>query len=85
VLLPALERAGSWQLHLSGKPWLTLEAVALDARQADFAAAVSSMRDPAAAEAVAVERRRSPAEWVLPLLAAAAAMLAAWAWARRGR
>ena len=85
VLLPALERAGSWQVQLAGRPWLTLEAVALDARQADFATAASSTREPAAAEAVAVERRRSPAERVLPLLVAAAALLAAWAWARRGR
>ena len=85
VLLPAMERAGTWQLQLAGRPWLTLEAVALDARQADFATAASSIREPAAADDVAAERRRSPAERVLPLLAAAAAILAAWAWARRGR
>jgi hypothetical protein len=85
VLLPALERAGTWQLALAGRSWLTLEAVALDARQTDFSTAATSAREPAIAEEVAVERRRSPAERVLQLMLVAAAALAAWAWARRGR
>ena len=85
VLVPALDRAGAWRISLDGSPWLVLQALALDARMADLAGAATADRAGALVGPVAVERRRSPAERVLPLLIAAGAAIGAWLLSRRGR
>ncbi len=87
VLVPALPLAGDWMVQAAAPAtWqLRLRAIALDARLGDLAAARSATREPAAAEAVAVERRRSPAELLLPLVLAAGAAFGAWLCFGRGR
>lgn len=87
VLIPALPVAGDWTLHAATPSiWqLRLRAIALDPRLGDLAAARSATREPAAAETVAVERRRSPAELLLPLVLAAGAAIGAWLCFGRGR
>ncbi len=85
ALLPALDRAGTWTLLTAGGPWLTLEAVDLDQRLADLAAAADGERAAPPTEAVAVARRRSPAALLLPLVLAALAAFGAWWFGGRGR
>ncbi len=85
VLLPALAIAGAWQLQLAQEQpaWQTLNVLAMDERMSDFTTATTRTIEPAATALVAVERQRSAAEKLLPLLLAAlAATLACWLWVR---
>ncbi len=83
VLLPPLGQAGAWQVKLAGAPWQTLQVNALDERLGDVAGAETREITVDTPAEVAVERRRSPAERLIPLvLAALAAALACWFWAR---
>ncbi len=100
VLIPALPLAGDWTLvaeppaggsdagaAASASPaWsLSLRTTALDPRLGDLATAASLTREPPAGHTVAVERHRSPAELLVPLLLAAGAAIAAWICFGRGR
>ena len=89
VLVPALPQAGDWTLRATGanaNGWtLRLRAIALDPRLGDLAEAATAGRSPAAAQAVAVERRRSPAELLIPLVLAAGAAIGGWLCFGRGR
>ena len=85
VLLPALDQAGTWRLELAGQPWQQIEALPLDERLGELAGAATAERPGIEAQLVAVERRRTAAEWLLPLLIAAAAAIGAWLCAARGR
>jgi hypothetical protein len=85
VLLPALATPGTWQLRLAAETgvWQTLNVLAIDERMGDFATATTRTSEPASSALVAVERQRSVAEKLLPLLlAAVAATLACWLWLR---
>ena len=85
VLLPALRIAGTWQLRLGDERsvWMTLNVTTLDERMGDFTAATTRTIEAAESGLVAVERRRSAAERIVPLiLAALAGILACWFWAR---
>lgn len=94
VLVSGVPLAGDWLLSglnstptpAASKPWqLRLRASALDQRLGDLAQARSATREPALAQSVAIERRRSPAEWLLPLVLAAGAAVGAWWFFGRGR
>ena len=85
VLLPALAIAGTWQLQLAHEQpaWQALNVLAVDERMSDFSTATTRTIEPTASALVAVERQRSVAEKLLPLLLAAlAATLACWLWVR---
>ena len=85
VLLPALRLAGTWQLRLGDAraTWKTLNVSTLDERMSDFTTAMTRTIEPTDSALVAVERRRSAAERLVPLiLAALAGVLACWFWAK---
>lgn len=83
VLLPPLGQPGAWRLQIAGVDWQTLQVNALDERMGDLAAAETKQVDGDIPGQVAVERRRSPAERLVPLvLAALAAAGACWCWTR---
>ena len=85
VLLPPLRLAGKWQMRLGDEhtTWKSLNVTTLDERMGDFTTAITRTIEPAASVLVAVERRRSAAERVVPLIfAALAGILACWFWAR---
>ena len=85
VLLPPLRLAGKWQMRLGDErtTWKTLNITTLDERMGDFISATTRTIEPADSVLVAVERRRSAAERVVPMiLAALAGILACWFWAR---
>jgi hypothetical protein len=82
ILIPGLERAGLHRLLLRDgeqeKPWTTINAVALDPRQADLTKAVTSIQDPGNTGRSSVERQRGPLEHILPLVLMALMALTAW-------
>lgn len=85
VLLPALRLPGTWKMRLDDgrTDWKSLNVTALDERMGDFTSATTRTIEPADSALVAVERRRSPAERIVPvILAALAAILACWLWAK---
>ena len=85
VLLPALRIAGAWQVRLGDERnvWMMLNVTTLDERMGDFTSATTRTIEPTESGLVAVERRRSAAERIVPLiLAALAGILACWFWAR---
>ena len=85
VLLPPLRLAGKWQMRLGDEhtAWKSLNVTTLDERMGDFTTATTRTIEPAESVLVAVERRRTAAERVVPLiLAALAGILACWFWTR---
>lgn len=82
IVLPGLERPGTWQLRFPGGEW-ALEAVALDARLADLSAAASGDQAPAPAGVATARRDSPPLARLLPLLLAAGALALSWVAHRR--
>jgi len=85
VLVPALDRAGVWRIRITGAEWLALRAIALDPRLGDLSQATTGEREAATVDAGLVERQRTPAERMLPLVLTAVAAACAWLLAMRGR
>jgi len=93
ILVPPLGVTGAWQIQAPAALLTVPPAVAstlttlmvhqLDERMGDFVAASTRSIEPTVGALVAVERRRSPAERLVPLLLAAfAALTACWLWTR---
>lgn len=82
ILIPGLERPGIHRLLQregeNEKPWIALNGLALDPRQADLAGAVTAVQDAASTGRSTVERERGPLAHLLPLVLAAALALTAW-------
>jgi len=82
ILIPGLERAGVHRLVLrdgdNEKPWISLNGLALDPRQADLTSASTSIHEADTSGRSTVERERGSLAHLLPLVIAAALALAAW-------
>ena len=95
VLIPPLERPGVHVLALAPDPsapptaegpWAWVNAILVDPEISDLAEASTVDTEPADLGEGEVERRRGPAEHLLPLLVALLAGLGAWlAWRREER